>query len=114
MTHLSEAEFRDAIVAWYRTKDKRAESEVYQAGPYWYVDIVVTEGDLTRYIEVENDADAIRHGVAQALGYAAHDPNGVPMVVTPPGHLEKPDVQRLRQGSQAIIRAFDAEAGEWV
>lgn len=114
MTHLDEDEFRDRVAAWYRDRDMRVATEVYQPGPYWFADIVVTGDDITRYIEVENDADSIRAGVGQAIGYAGADPNGVPMVVVPNGHTESPDVQRLRQGSRVIVRAFDAVANEWV
>lgn len=114
MTHLAEDEFRDIVAEWYRARDMHVATEVYQPGPYWFVDLIVTEDDITRYIEVENDKESVRSGTAQALGYAAGDPNGIPMVVVPKGHTETPDVDLLRDGSRAIIRAFDAEAGDFV
>jgi len=104
----------DALVAWFeeRVGPENVQRQVYQPGPRWFVDIVVEVGYATLYVEVENDADSVRPGIAQALGYAAGDTAaGVPVVVTPKGQLHDAKVQRLRHSSTVLVREFDLEAG---
>lgn len=115
MTHLSERAFTDVVEAWFRAEygDSQVEREVYQPGPYWFVDLVVDTGPVNLFVEVENDAASIRDGVGQALGYAASQPHSVPLLVVPMGHVEMPDVQRLRASQALVIRGFDVEMGEW-
>jgi len=61
------------------------------------------------------DAGSARPGVAQAVGYAGTDPaRGIPMVVTPAGHVDRHRLVALREGSPALIREFDTEAGQFV
>lgn len=115
MTHGEEDTFHDSVVGWFKRifGHQNVHENVYQPEPYWFVDLVVDLPFCRFYIEIENDADSIRPGIAQAQAYAAAEPvSGVPMVVTPKGHLE--DAARLRASTPAIIREFDAEAGEWV
>ena len=116
MTHLSEATFHNRVRQWFENQygERAVKSEVYQPGPRWYVDLVVTLPSHTLYIEIENDAASVRDGVGQCIGYAGADPHGVPVLITPPGHLNTTRAGRLQSGSPVIIREFDAEAGEFV
>lgn len=112
MTHESEAEFADAVAEWFETAYGRqnVEREVWLPRVRWYCDIVVAADPATLFVEVENDADSIRSGIAQALGYAATEPiTGVPVLVTPKGHLDTERVRRLREATPVIVREFDGE-----
>lgn len=116
MTHVSEATFASRVRQWFEGEHgyDAVNREVWQPQPRWYVDLVVNAPPCTLYVEIENDKGSIRDGVSQALGYAADDPHGVPMVVVPAGHTEPERVRRLQQSSRCLIRAFDAEADAWV
>lgn len=116
MTHLSEDEFTGVVHRWWieRVGEANVHREVYQPDPYWFVDLVVERPEVTWYIEVENDAGSIRHGVGQALGYAADHPAGEPMVIVPADHTHRPDVDRLRESQAVLIREFDAEERAFV
>lgn len=116
MTHFPEDSFERTVADWFRNQygEHCVETQQYQADPYWFVDIVVNTGWCQLYVEIENDARAVRHGVAQSEGYAGADVHGIPMVVTPKGHLDPVRAERLRRGGAALIREFDAEAGEFV
>jgi len=61
-----------------------------------FADYWVDTGLVTLAIEVENDADAIRDGVAQALTYAQHDVRALPVVITPTGAVDRDEVALLR------------------
>lgn len=117
MTHSREAPFEDILAEWFRERypDTNVTQQVYQPGPRFYVDIVVEFPFGTLYIETESDANEVRSGVAQALGYCADDlVMGIPVVVTPKGHLDDAKVRRLRQSTTVLIREFDEEAKEFV
>lgn len=116
-THRPEKPFEDDVAHWFacRYGEENVDTQVWQPEPRWYCDIVVTTGFATLYIECESRASEVRHGIAQALGYAADDPvAGIPMVITPKGHLNEKKVSRLRQSTTVAIREFDAEAGTFV
>lgn len=117
VTHEPEFDFVDYVEEWFRHRygAENVEREHYQPMPNWYCDLRVDTGYATLYIEVENDSGSIRSGIAQALGYAAEDQTaGVPMVVTPRGHINNEKIERLRQSSTVVVREFDAEDGEFV
>lgn len=117
MTHIDEIDFEMAVAEWFRATygDDAVEQQVYQDGPYWFADIVVDLDFATLYVEVENDADSVREGVGQAIGYAAVLPNeGIPMVVTPEHHLDDDEVARLSKGSSVVIREYSVDDGGFV
>lgn len=116
MTHETEREFRVHVREWFERQwgHSAVETDVYQPGPRWFVDLVVQAEPVTLYVEVENDAASIRDGVGQALGYAAGREHGVPLVVVPAGHTEPERVRRLRATQAVQIRAFDAEEETWI
>lgn len=117
MTHKYETEFEKDVVEWFEHYygEDRVESQVYQSEPRWYCDVVVDVDFATLYIELESRASEVRPGISQALGYAADDlEEGVPMVVTPKGHVDKERLRRLRMNTTALIREFDGESSEWV
>lgn len=117
MTHKPESGIEPLIADWFRERygGEAVDTQAYQSEPRWFPDIIVSLGWGTLFIEVENDADAVRDGVSQALGYAGADEvGGIPMVVTPAGHLDGARVQRLRNKSNCLIREFDDEAEEFV
>lgn len=117
MTHEPERDFQPAVADWFRDRygTDAVETGAHIDDPDWYCDIVVDVGFAVLYIEVENDADAVRPGLAQALGYAADDEvAGVPMVVTPVDHIDDTRADYLRRSSHALIREFDVDAGVFV
>jgi len=87
--------------------------QVYQPGPYWYVDIVARGPLATFYIEVENDGDAdtVRHGMMQAEGYAAaaNDPRAIPVLIIPTDHAEHPDWDILTAAFDGLALRFDPD-----
>lgn len=115
--HKPETDIEPLVADWFREQygDDAVETQGYQSDPRWFCDIVVDTGWARLFVEVENDADAVRPGTAQAQGYAGDDPvRGVPMVVTPKDHIDPVRAERLRRGGNCLIREFDGEAGEWV
>lgn len=117
MTHSDEKPFEIALADWFaeRYGEGSVKTQVYQPEPRWYCDIIVDTGYATLFVECESRAGEVRHGIAQALGYAAADRRkGVPMVVTPAGHLTDAKVQRLQQSTTVVVREFDAELMEFV
>lgn len=117
MTHVPEIEFADHVEEWFRARygAENVKREHYQPGPHWFCDLRVNTGYATLYIEIENDTGSVRTGISQALGYAAEDRvAGIPMVVTPSGHINDEKAKRLRQSSTVVVREFDADAGEFV
>lgn len=116
MTHSPEKPFEDAVVDWFREQygDENVEQQRWQPDPRWYCDVVVETPYAILFIEIESRASEIRPGIAQALGYCAEEPAiGVPMVVTPVGHLDEPRVARLATSSTVVVREFDPEGGEY-
>jgi len=114
--HVSEDDFHDALYDWWVSQvgEDNVESEVYQSEPYWFVDLIVHRSEVTWYIEIENDRNSIRKGAGQALGYAADHPDGEPMVIVPAGHVEEPDVARLRKSQAVLVKEFDMEKKEFI
>lgn len=113
--HESEAEFDDHVIEWFRTEygEGAVETQHWQPGPDWRPDLIVDCAWCRLFVEIENDADSVRPGLAQAMGYAGADTvAGVPMVVTPAGHLDPTRADRLRTHG-VLIREFDAETGSW-
>jgi len=117
MTHEIEVTFRDAVAEWFRSVygAENVDEETYLAEPRWYCDIVVDTGWARLVIEIENDADSVRAGTAQAASYAATDSvAGVPVVIVPAGHLDPARTAAIRHGTVPLVREFDADAGEFV
>lgn len=117
MTHDTESSFEDDVAAWFDARHDvlAVERQHYQPDPRWYVDLVVTYPWGTLFIELESRASEVRHGIAQAQGYAAAAPrDGIPMVVVPKGHLHDAKVDRLVRSSTTVVREFDDERGEFV
>lgn len=113
-THIPEATFEEHVEQWFRLRygEENVETQHYQSDPRWFVDVRVNTLYAVLYIELESRASEIRPGIGQALGYAAADPvAGVPMVITPAGHVYDRKIERLRQRSPALIREFDEERG---
>lgn len=99
LTHEDERPFHDRVVSYLEDKygEDNVETDKYLPDPYRFCDIWV-DGPLFPYaIEVENDFEAAIEGVGQALIYAAEEQNAVPVVVLPPGHVDKPEVDSLRR-----------------
>lgn len=117
MTHRSERSFEDIVESWFIDEYgvENVYRQVYQPGPRWFVDLVVYLPFATLFIEIESRATEIRPGVSQCLGYAAADPRrGIPMVITPPGHLRDRKVNRLSKSSTVVIVEFDEEEERFV
>lgn len=98
MSDLSEAAFVEQL--WQRFERQfdpvGIEHEKWLDETGCYADFWIEAGDLVLAVEVENDADSVRDGVAQALEYAGNHPRAVPVVYVPRGHVEQAQVQALR------------------
>lgn len=108
-----ETAVEDSIALWFRDHvgNDNVSTQVYQPPVDWFCDIVVQTAWCRLYIEVENDADSIRAGIAQAQAYAADDPVGVPMVIGPVNDLGSERAERLRRSTPALVRSFDSDDG---
>lgn len=116
MTHISEDEFTDILEEWWveEVGSENVRRQVYQSGPYWFVDLIVERPEVTWYIEVENNRGSIRDGVGQAIGYATDHPNSEPMVIVPAGHTDVEKVEAMKQSQTVLIREFDADEQRFV
>jgi len=96
---ISEAKFHERVVG-PRLRElfgvDAVEHEKYLDGTTAFADYWVDLGVVVLAIEVKNDADAVRSGVAQALEYAQNDDRAVPVVVTPEGQVEQAQADQLR------------------
>lgn len=74
-------------------------------------DIVVDTNLGVLMIEAEDDAESVlRESVSQALLYAGHSQNAIPMVVYPEGiDVPQPELGFLRAQSQVPFRAFPSD-----
>lgn len=96
---ISEAEFHDRVVTprlQSRFGADAVEHEQYLEETTAYADYWVDLGVVILAIEVENDADSVRSGVAQALEYAQNDDRAVPLVITVEGHVDAAQADQLR------------------
>jgi len=111
---ISEAEFRDSVVS-PRLQSlfgaEAVEDEKYLDGTGAYADYWVDLDVVILAIEVENDADSVRSGVAQALEYAQNDDRALPALITPEGHVEQAQADQLRDICP-IIELPTADADE--
>jgi hypothetical protein len=105
MTHEYESAFHERVHAWLR--EAHPEAEVAHEHQYpatdRIADFLVRREWCTLAIEVENDANAVVKGVGQAMQYAAHHPNGVPVVVTPAGHVDRPEMDLYASATPAVM-----------
>lgn len=46
-------------------------------------------------IEVENDFEACFKGTGQAIVYALHEREAMPLIIVPPGHVKEPEATML-------------------
>jgi len=96
---ISEATFADRVVTPRLETlfgSDAVEHERYLDGTGGYADYWVDLGVVTLAIEVENDADSVRSGVAQALEYAQNDDRALPAVITPEGCVDEAQADQLR------------------
>lgn len=98
MTHEPETPFRDRVAQYLAATygEENVETDKYLSDPYRYVDIYVHGPLVDLAIEVESRFSAVLHGVGQAFIYASASKDAVPVVVVPPGHVEEPEVDALR------------------
>lgn len=99
MTHESEASFqtrvRDYCIGQFGPGN--VEPQRYLDATGRYVDLWVETPLLDFAVEIENDFESVPAGVGQALLYAAHAHDAVPVVVVPPAHVDQPEADLLRQ-----------------
>ena len=96
---LSEATFHTAVVqprleALFGVD--AVEHEKYLGTTGSFADYWVDLDLFVLAIEVENDADSVRSGVAQALEYAQNDDRALPAVITPEGCVDEAQADQLR------------------
>jgi len=116
MTHAPESEIEPAVADWFQETygTDAVETQRYLPGVRWYCDIVVDVGFATLFVEVESRADAVRAGLAQAAGYAATRRDGIPLLVTPPDHVDAHRRLAFETGLHVPIREFDSEKGDFI
>lgn len=114
--HITEDEFTDIVETWWEDQVgvENVSREVYQPGPYWFVDLIVNRPEVDWYIEIENDRESIRDGVGQALGYASDYKHGEPMIIVPAGHTAQSEVEALRKSQAVLVREFDTKNMEFI
>lgn len=99
MTHESERTYhervREYLVEQYG--EENVESTKYLDETGRFADFWVEGPVVTLAVEVENDWEAVSKGIGQATLYSAHDDDAVPVVIVPPGHVEYPEVEMLRE-----------------
>lgn len=98
MAHEDETPYRDRVASYLAATygAENVETNKYLADPYRFCDIYV-EGPLVDLaIEVESRFSSAIDGVGQAFIYASAAGNAVPVVVVPPGHVEEPEIDALR------------------
>lgn len=109
MTHEAESTFEDDVERYlYDEFGESAEwidDNVWLPGTSGYADFWVEFSDMAYAIEVENDADSIRPGCAQAMEYASpkNHYNAVPVVIVPEGHNEAAVTETFRGYGVIII-----------
>lgn len=109
MTHEEERPYHERLVEHLVTEygEEHVETDVYLEETGRFCDVLVETPLVTLALEVENDWEAVIKGIGQATLYAAHYPEGaVPVVVTPPGHVEEPEVSLLRRNG-VLVREVD-------
>lgn len=97
MTHESETSFDERVEEYLIEKygEHHVEHNVYLSESGRYADFHVKGPVVELMIEVENDFEACFKGTGQALLYAAHSRNAVPVIIAPPGHVKEPEAEML-------------------
>lgn len=103
MTHETERTFHDRVVDELRERygAGRVETNKHLQASGRYADIWVDLEPVALAIEVENDADSVRPGVAQALFYA-HVTGADPVLVIPAGHVDPADRRFAEERLQLV------------
>lgn len=117
MTHEPESGIQPAVVDYFveRYGADRVVAQDHLGSVDWFADVVVDCGWGRLYVEVENDADSVRAGAAQAGAYAGTDPvGGIGLVVAPADHLPRPARLAAIRRLGVLVRAFDVDAGAFV
>jgi hypothetical protein len=114
MSDISESAFNDAVEEWIddhfptaRVEDNPTLSDTDRQPDYW-----LYLAGMNVAIEVENDWEACVKGVGQALMYAAHLPNTVPVVLLPTGYAEQPESEMVASRTPVIICEVDYDEHE--
>lgn len=116
MTHEAERAIGDEVVEWFEDQygEDNVHREYYIADTGCFCDILVETGWCSLYVELENDKESIREGMGQAMEYAGNDKvTGVPMVITPEGHVNEERIRHLRNNG-VLVREFDGDMMEFV
>lgn len=110
MTHDAETTYHDDVAAVLEAEygERNVESQRYLDRTGKFPDFWVTTPLVDLAIEVENDwPAALYEGVGQAMFYAAHSPDAVPVVVVPPGHVEEPDATMIRTQLPVVLKEVE-------
>lgn len=97
MTHESEKSFAEKVGDYLKRLygDDNVEEQKYLSESARYVDYWVSGPFVDMAIEVENDFESVFTGDGQAIMYAGHGDNVVPVVVVPEGHVQNPEAEYM-------------------
>lgn len=108
MTHEPEWSFSAVVGQWLEGQFPRADiTKQQQLASGRIPDYVVELDGFHIAVEVENDWEGAIGGVGQAVLYAAHMENTMPMVVVPEGHVEFPEAALLKQRTGVMVVEVD-------
>lgn len=105
MSHISERDFIEGYaIPWLKEQHPNAtiERNRYIEDPRGFADLWVHIGSHILAVEVGNNDASIREEAAQAIEYAADQPNARPMVIVPDGHGERTSIRIWR--NHCLIR----------
>lgn len=115
MTDIGEDRLIDTVLvpslrALYEDPVFDVEQEVYVRDPDGFIDVVLTLPTHRLTIEVTNDPTTSKEA-AQAVEYASHYDDAVPVIAAPIDHLD-PDVVEIWTSYGVLVWGIDPENGD--
>lgn len=97
MAHESERTFHEKVLEYLEGVygEENVETNKYLSEARRYCDVWVETQLGILAIEIENDFEACFKGVGQAIVYAAHHEEAMPMIIVPEDHVEEPERSML-------------------
>lgn len=77
--------------------EDHVDRQYYLEETYRFVDLVAWTPMGTLVIETEDHGSEMFEGAGQAMFYAAHFDNGIPILVVPEDQMERPEVDYVRR-----------------
>ncbi len=97
---MSEKDYQEYIEGMIRNtyESYQIEQSVYLTQTRRYVDFLIDVGFVTLAVEVEHSSDSVvEEGLSQALLYAAHRRDWLPVIIYPPDGENEAELQLIGQ-----------------